>query len=48
MLPGGAMERHIAGSASTSKSLAQMNKSPDVERTDLRSGEIRQLSLIRQ
>jgi hypothetical protein len=43
MLPDGAMERHIAGSASTRKSLAQMNKF-----RDLRSGEIRQLSLIRQ
>jgi len=31
MLPAGAMERHIAGLASTSKSLAQMNKSPDVD-----------------
>jgi hypothetical protein len=31
MLPAGAMERHIAGLASTSKSLAQMNKSPGVD-----------------
>jgi hypothetical protein len=31
MLPGGAMTRHMAGLASTSKSLAQMNKSPDVD-----------------
>ena len=31
MLPAGPMERYIAGLASTSKSLAQMNKSPDVD-----------------
>ena len=31
MLPGGAMTRHIAGLASTSKSLAQTNKSRDVD-----------------
>jgi len=31
MLPGSVMTRHIAGLASTCKSLAQMNKSPDVD-----------------
>ena len=31
MLPAGAMTGHIARLASTSKSLAQMNKSPDVD-----------------